>query len=111
MKPRGERLICSLKTLDGCNGAYSVYPGEAPKSISKIEAVIWDRQPAKEVQEGAFSIIGEMGMTGRILLLNSYQWRALTLAKLEQHFYAAILWGGNPLKVIEDAQLMAKRAS
>lgn len=111
MKPRGERLACSLRSIDGCHGAYSVYPGEAPKSVSKVEPVVWDRPPAKDVQEGAFSVIGEMGMTGRILLLNTYQWRALTAAKLEEHFYAAILWGGNPLKVVEDAQVMAKRLS
>ena len=111
MKPRGERLACSLKSMDGCNGAYSVYPGEAPRSVSRIEPVVWDRPPSKDVQQGAFSVIGEMGMTGRIMLLNTYQWRALTAAKLEQHFYAAILWGGNPMKVVEDAELMARRAS
>jgi hypothetical protein len=95
--------------MDGCVGAYSVFPGETPKSVSKVEAVVWDRPPAREVQEGAFSVIGDMGMTGRILLLNTYQWRAVTSTKLEEPFYAAILWGLNPMKVVEDAQLMAKR--
>ena len=109
MKPRGERLACSLKSLDGCMGAYSVYPGEAPKSIAKIEEIVWNNPPQKDVSEGAFSVIGEMGMTGRVLVLNTYQWRALAQAKLEPHFYAAILWGLNPMKVIEDAQFMAKR--
>ncbi len=109
MKPRGERLACSLRSLDGSVGAYSVYPGEAPKSVAKIEDVVWNTPPQKDVSEGAFSVIGEMGMTGRILILNTYQWRALSQAKLESHFYGAILWGGNPMKVIEDAQMMAKR--
>ena len=111
MKPRGERLACSLKTMDNCMGAYSVFPGEAPKSIARVDEIVWDKPPAKEVMQGAFSVIGEMGMTGSILLLNTYQWRALKQAKLEQHFYAAVLWGGNPMKVVEDAQLMAKRLS
>jgi hypothetical protein len=111
MKPRGGRLACSLKSVDGCNGGYSVFPGEADKSIAKIEPVVWDKTPEKEVAQGAFSIIGEMGMTGRILILNTYQWRALKEAKLEQFFYVAILWGGNPMKVVEDAQMIAKRPS
>ena len=111
MKPRGLRLACSLKSIDGCVGAYSVFPGEAPKSIEKVEPVTWDKEPAKEVMQGAFSVIGEMGMTGTILVLNTYQWRALKQTKLEEHFYAAVLWGGNPMKVVEDAQMMAKRGS
>ncbi len=109
MKPRGERLACSLRSLDGSVGAYSVYPGDAPKSVAKIEDVVWSTPPQKDVFECAFSVIGEMGMTGRILILNTYQWRALSQAKLESHFYGAILWGGNPMKVVEDAQMMAKR--
>lgn len=110
MKPRGQRLACSLRTVDGCVGAYDVFPGETAKSIAKVEPVRWDRPPQKEVLEAAFSIIGEMGMTGRIIRLNQYQWRDLTKVKLEEPFYAAILWGGNPLKVAEDAALLAKRS-
>jgi len=111
MKPRGSRLACSLRTQDGCIGSYSVYPGETPKSVAKVDAVQWDGQPQKEVQEGHFTVIGEMGMTGHIILLNQYQWRALTQTKLEEPFYAAILWGGNALRVVEDAALLAKRRS
>ena len=33
----------------------------------------------------------------------------LTAAKVENFFYAAILWGKSPFKVIEDAQFMLKR--
>jgi hypothetical protein len=109
MPPRGQRLACSLKTVDGCVGAYDVFPGEAPKSISKVSPVQWDREPAKEVLEAAFSIIGDMGMTGHMIRVNQLQWRALTKVKLEEPFYAAILWGGNPLKVLEDAAMLAKR--
>ena len=29
MQPRGTRLACSLRSLDGCSGTYSVIPGEA----------------------------------------------------------------------------------
>ena len=110
MKPRGQRLACSLRTLDGCVGAYDAFPGEAPRSVAKIDPVNWDRPPEKEVVEAAFSIIGEMGMTGHIIRLNQYQWRALAKTKLEEPFYASILWGGNPLKVVEDAMTMAKRS-
>jgi hypothetical protein len=109
MPPRGQRLACSLKTVDGCVGAYDVFPGEAPKSIAKVSPVQWDREPAKEVLEAAFSIIGDMGMTGHMVRVNQVQWRALTKVKLEEPFYASILWGGNPLKVLEDAAMLAKR--
>ena len=111
MKPRGTRLAASLRTSDGVSGVYSVIPGEAPKSIASIEPVKWDKPPAGKVIEGAFTVIGELGMTGQIILLNGYQWEALTKAQLENHFYAAILWGGSPLKVVDDAQLINKRKS
>ncbi len=109
MKPRGQRLACSLRTVDGCVGSYDVFPGEAPKSIARADPVKWDRQPQQEVLEAVFSIIGEMGMTGHMIRANRYQWRALTQVKLEEPFYASILWGGNPLKVLEDATVLAKR--
>lgn len=109
MKPRGTRLAASLRTSDGASGVFSVYPGEEAKSVAKIDPVTWDKPPSGKVVEGAFTVIGELGMTGQIILLNGYQWEALTKAKLENHFYAAILWGGTPLKVVEDANLIAKR--
>ena len=111
MQPRGTRLACSLRTVDGCNGSFSVYPGETPRSIARVDPVSWDRVPEKDTREGAFTIIGEMGMTGSIILLNQSQWHALTKAKLEEPFYAAILWGGNPLKVVDDATLLVKRGA
>ena len=109
MKPRGTRLACSLRSSDGCNGVYSVVPGEAPKSLATVEAVKWDREPSGEVVQGAFTVIGEMGMTGQIILLDADKWRALKKTGLEPHFYAAILWGGTPLKVAEDALVMSRR--
>ncbi len=111
IQPRGERLVCSLKSMDGCVGAYSVFPGETPKSVARVEEVVWDKAPTKDVMQGSFSVIGEMGMTGTILVLNTYQWRALSQAKLQSFFYAAVLWGGNPMKVVEDAQMMVKRGA
>jgi hypothetical protein len=48
-------------------------------------------------------------MTGQVILVNSYQWKALVDAKLEPFFYGAILWSKSPFKVIEDAQMMAKK--
>ena len=109
MPPRGTRLACSLRTQDGAQGAFDVHAGEQPGSVSKVDAVKWSKPPEKPVLEGAFSVIGEMGMTGQVILVNQYQWRALADAKLENFFYGAILWGKNPFKVIDDAQMMLKR--
>lgn len=110
MPPRGSRLACSLKSIDGCHGSFDVYPGEQPGSVSRVDPVAWNKAPEKAVQEGAFTVIGDLGMTGQVILVNQYQWRALTDAKLEKFFFGAILWGKSPFKVIEDAQLMLKRA-
>ena len=109
MAPRGTRLACSLRTIDGCNGSFNAYPGEAPRSIKSVEPVQWDKEPQKDVQQGTFSVIGEMGMTGTLVMVNQYQWRALKDAKLEEPFYVAILWGGKPMKVVEDASMLSKR--
>ena len=110
MPPRGQRLACMVKSMDGCQGTFDVYPGEAQKSIARIDEITWDKQPQKPgIQEAMFTIIGDMGMTGQLIRLNSYQWQALTDAKIEKFFYASILWSGNPFKVVEDAQLMTKK--
>ncbi len=109
MPPRGIRLACSIRSIDGCLGSYDVYPGEEANSIARVEPVKWDRAPQKDIQQGTFTLIGDMGMTGQLILVNSYQWRALADARLENYFYAAILWGRSPFKVIEDAQFMLKR--
>jgi len=109
MPPRGSRLACTLKTIDGCQGSFDVTPGEQPNSIAAVGEINWNKTPGKPVQEGAFTVIGDLGMTGQVILVNQYQWRALTEAKLEKFFYAAMLWGKSPFKVIEDAQLILKR--
>ena len=109
MPPRGSRLACSLRSQDGAQGSFSVDVGEQPGSVAKVDPVKWSKPPEKPVQEGAFSVIGDMGMTGQVILLNQYQWKALTEARLENFFYGAILWGKSPFKVIEDAQTMLKR--
>ena len=109
MEPRGQRLAASLRTMDGAIGAFSAYPGTTPKSIAKVDPVEWNKPPEKPVHECHFSTIGDLGMTGRVIMLNQYQWRALTDTKLEEAFYASILWGGNPMKVVENATMLAKR--
>jgi len=109
MPPRGNRLACSLRTVDGCQGSFDVYPGEQPDSISKVDPIKWDREPMKPVLEGAFTVIGDLGMTGQVILLNQYQWRDISDARLEKFFYGAILWGKSPFKVIEDAKMILKR--
>ena len=109
MQPRAQRLACLLRTIDGCTGTYSVLPGTEARSLASVETVHWDRPPEKEVQQATFTLIGDMGMTGTLLLLNQYQWRALSTAKLLDPFYTAMLWGGNAHKVVEDADFLAKR--
>lgn len=109
MPPRGSRLACSLRSEDQCHGSFDAYPGEQPGSVSRVEPVNWDKPPEKPVIEGAFSVIGELGMTGQVILVNQAQWQALTETKLEPFFYGALLWGKSPFKVIEDAQVMLKR--
>jgi len=110
MPPRGSRLACSLKSVDGCHGSFDVTPGEQTGSVASVSPVVWNKTPEKPVQEGAFTVIGDLGMTGQVILVNQYQWRALVDAKLEKFFYGAILWGKSPFKVIEDAQMMLKRS-
>ena len=109
MNPRGSRLACSLRSIDGCVGSYSAYPGDSPRSVKSVEPVQWDREPQQEVQQATFSLIGDMGMTGTLVVLNQSQWSALTEAKLEEAFYAAVLWGASPMKVVADAAMMGKR--
>ena len=109
MPPRGNRLACTLRSVDGAQGTFDVYPGEQPGSVSKVDPVQWNKPTDKPVLEGAFTVIGDLGMTGQVILVNQYQWRALQDARLENFFYGAILWGKSPFKVIEDAQTMLKR--
>ena len=108
-KPRGTRVACSMRVGNGANGVYSVYPGAELKSIGSIEPVKWDKDPAGPVVQGVFTIIGEMGMTGQVVVVKQEQWKALNDAQLVDFFYGAILWGKSPFKVIEDAQMMLKR--
>src|SRR6266446_1066198 len=110
MPPRGNRLACSLHTVDGARGSFDVFPGEQPNSVAKVAPVKWNKPTyALVVLKGAFSVIGEMCMTGQVVVVNQDQWRALVEAKLENFFFGAMLWGKNPFKVIEDAQTMRKR--
>ncbi len=110
MPPRGNRLACILRSQDGCNASYDVTPGEQPNSIATIGAVQWDKPPQKAVQQATFTIIGEMGMTGQVIVLNPQQWESLQAAKLEKFFYAAILWGKSPFKVLDDAKMLLRRS-
>jgi len=110
--PRGNRLACSLHTVDGAQGSFDVFAGEQPNSAAKVEPVKWNKPtPTPVVLQGAFSVIGEMGMTGEVVIVNQDQWRALVEAKLENFFFGAMLWGKSPFKVIEDAQTMLKRGT
>lgn len=43
-----SRLACSLRTQDGCLGSYSAYPGEAPKTVAKVDPVQWDKPPKRK---------------------------------------------------------------
>jgi len=109
MPPRGNRLVCTLRTTDGAQAIYDVHAGEQPNSIGKVDAVKWNKATDKPVVSASFVIIGGLGLTGKAHQLDEQQWRALTLAKLEPFYYGAILWDGNPAKVVEDALRMLKR--
>lgn len=100
-----------LRSLDGSSGSYDVLPGEQPNSVASIEPVKWDKPPQKGVQQGTFTIIGEFGMTGQVIVVNEQQWQSLQAAKLEKFFYAAILWGKSPFKVLEDARMILRRST
>jgi len=109
MPPRGTRLACTLRSQDGCHGSFDVIPGEEPGSVARVDPVTWDKPPHTPVVEGTFTVIGDFGMTGQVIVLKESQWRALTETKLEQFFYGALLWSKSPFKVLEAAQLMLKR--
>jgi len=101
--------VCTLRTADGAQAIFDVHAGEAPNSVGKVDAVKWNKASDKPVVSASFVIIGDLGLTGKAHQLDEQQWRALTLAKLEPFFYGAMLWDGNPMKVIEDAQRILKR--
>jgi hypothetical protein len=48
-------------------------------------------------------------MTGQVILLDQAKWDALQKSKLVSHFFIALLWGGTPLKVVDDALVIVKR--
>jgi hypothetical protein len=54
MPPRGNRLACTLKSVDGAQGSFDVHPGEQPSSVSKIDPVKWNKETDKPVLEGAW---------------------------------------------------------
>lgn len=110
-KPRGSRVACSLRTSDGANGVFSVYPGTEAKTLDRKDEIKWDKTPTGPVTQGVFTIIGEMGMTGQVILIDQAKWDALQKSKLVSHFFIALLWGGTPLKVVDDALLMVKRGA
>jgi hypothetical protein len=109
MPPRGNRLVCTLRTADGAQAIYDVHAGEQPGSVGDVDAVKWNKASDKPVVSASFVIIGDLGLTGKAHQLDEQQWRALTLAKLEPFYYGAILWDRDPLKVVEDAMKMLKR--
>ena len=110
MRPRGTRLACSLRSGDECHGAFDVHPGAQAGTVARVDPIAWDKPPQKPVIEATFTVIGDFGMTGQVVVLKEDQWRALAETKLDKFFYAAILWGKSPFQVIEDAKLMMRRA-
>jgi hypothetical protein len=109
MKTRGERIACMVETVDGARGVYSVFAGSEPKSIVRIDPVEWgETKPSGRVKHAMFSVIAEMGMTGQIIRITGPEWLALMRTNQMQHFYATILWGGGPLKIVQDALDMEK---
>src|SRR5687767_361791 len=58
MPPRGNRLACTLRSVDGAQGTFDAYAGEQPGSISRVDPVKWNKRTDKPVLEGAFTVIG-----------------------------------------------------
>jgi hypothetical protein len=111
MKPRGERIACMVETADGARGVYSVFAGSEPQSIDRIDPVEWgEKKPSGRVKLAMFSVIAEMGMTGQTIRITGPEWLALMRTDQMQNFYATILWGGGPLKVVQEA-LDSEKAS
>lgn len=110
MKPRGDRIACSLESEDGARGVFSVHAGAEPNSVARVDPVEWgEKKPTGNIKVAMFSIIGDMGYTGQIIRITGEDFLALMRTKLIGNFYAAILWGGGPMKIVKDAQLLAKR--
>lgn len=82
MPPRGNRLVCTLRTADGAQAIYDVHAGEQPGGVGKIDPVKWNKASDKPVVSASFVIIGDLGLTGK----------------------------AHQLKVVEDALRMLKRA-
>ena len=89
--------------------------GSKPMSVyhyvASKDEIKWDKTPTGQVVQGVFTIISEMGMTGQVVLLDQTKWDALQKSKLISHFFIAMLWGGTPLKIVDDAVMMAKRGT
>jgi len=112
MKPRGERIACMIETTDGARGVYSVHAGAEPRSIRAVDPVEWgETRPKGTVKVGMFSVIGEMGMTGQIIRITGEEWHALMRTRQMTNFYAAILWGGGPLKIAKAALAVERGAT
>lgn len=110
MKPRGDRIACSLESEDGARGVFSVHAGTEPHTVSRVDPVEWgEKKPTANIKVAMFSIIGDMGYTGQIIRITGEEFLALMRTKLITNFYAAILWGGGPMKIVKDAQVLAKR--
>ena len=104
------RPLITEKGQHQSTGHHRAYPFEVNPWASKDE-IKWDKTPTGPVVQGVLTIIGEMGMTGQVILLDQAKWDALQKSKLISHFFIAMLWGGTPLKIVDDAVMMAKRGA
>ncbi len=111
MKPRGERIACMIETDDGARGVYSVHAGSEPRTVDRVDPIEWgDAKPNGNVKLAMFSVVGEMGMTGQIVRITGDEWLALMRTKQMNTFYSTILWGGGPLKVVQDALALEQKS-
>ena len=60
MPPRGNRLVCTLRTADGAQAIYDVHAGEQANSVGTIEPVKWNKASDQPVATASFVIAMRM---------------------------------------------------
>ena len=95
----GVRIECRVETTDGETGVFAVVAGDKPHTIKKVEPTQWSARVRGPVRKGSFSAFAENGWTGQTIALNSRQWKALVTTRQLEPFLAAMIWGGNPMRI------------
>jgi hypothetical protein len=101
--PTATRIECRVESTDGQTGVFAVTVGREPNSIKQIAPLQWSSRVHGPIAKGSFSAFGDNGWTGQMIALNSRQWRALVTTRQVERFLAAMLWGGQPMRITKRA--------